>query len=147
MAKNTIAIKSYANIQEEFVAAAAITPGELVAMDSDGKVGPHAIVGGQCACMFALEDFYQGKKITEDYAADDRVICQVFQRGEVAYAIAEGDSTSEGVTVGDLVGSAGDGTLRTFTKGSVDSVAEDFFAIGEALETVEGGQRFMVRIY
>jgi hypothetical protein len=62
--------------------------------------------------MFALEDELQGKEISEDYAADDRVLLGIFRTGDEVYArLADGQVTA----VGDPLESNGDGTLKVHT--------------------------------
>ena len=106
---NTIKIKKYVDIIEEYEANAAIMPGMLIELMSTGKVRAHATAQGNALPMFALEDELQGKSIDDAYAAADRVQCWVPVRGEQVYAIlADGES----VSIGDSLESNGDGYLR-----------------------------------
>ena len=70
MAKNTIIVKSYNNNRDQVVATAvAITPGMLLERTSAGLVQAHSAAGGVIASkIFAMEDAFQGKKITDNYA-------------------------------------------------------------------------------
>jgi len=94
---------------EEFVAAGVVRPGDLIKMDSDGKVVKHASAGGYAERLFALEDALQGKEIGDSYAADDVVGAVVAQPGDVVYAWL---SWGENVTKGDTLVSNGDGALK-----------------------------------
>ncbi len=105
---NTIKLKKYSDVIEEYRAAGAITPGALIAYDAAGKVGAHAGKGGAVMPMFALEDELQGKGIADAYAANDPVQCWVPYRGDHVYALLTGAAVAKG----DPLQSAGDGTLE-----------------------------------
>lgn len=121
MAYNTIKIKKYADIIEELVANAAITPGMLVEIMSTGKVRAHATSAGNAVPMFALEDELQGKDIDEAYAAADQVQCWIPGRGDMVYALL---ADGENVAIGDFLTSNGDGYLKKFIGGA--STLEDY---------------------
>lgn len=107
--KNTIKLKKYSDVIEEYVAHEAITPGHLVELLSTGKVQKHDIAGGSVMPMFALEDELQGNGIDDAYAEDDRAQVWVPGRGDEVYALLKDD---ENVAVGDFVESAGGGLLQ-----------------------------------
>ena len=113
MAKNTISVKTYNNNREEFVANAAITPGHLVEVMSTGKLRVHATQTGNVGPKrFALEDDIQGNGVGDAYSANNKVQTKVFLPGEKVLArLADGTSYA----IGDLLESAGDGTLQKFT--------------------------------
>lgn len=109
MSYNTIKIKKYLDIVEEYTANAAITPGMLIEPMSTGKVRAHATAEGNVIPMFALENELEGQDIDDAYAADDKVQCWIPQRGEEVYAIiADGYD----IDIGDWLASNGDGYLR-----------------------------------
>lgn len=98
--------------QDEGVAAEAITPGQLVAMDANGEYVKHASAGSFAETVFAQEDALQGKTIDDAYADGDRVFLLMAQPGDVVYAwLAAG----ENVTPADFLSSNGDGTLQKAT--------------------------------
>lgn len=107
MAKNTIKLKKYSDVIEEFVAGAAITPGMLVALNASGAVIPHNAADGNAIPMFALEDELQGKTIDDVYAAGDPVQVWVAGRGDIVNAIA-----GTAITAGDFLVSDGTGKLK-----------------------------------
>jgi len=109
MAKNTIKLKKYLDIINEYEANAAITPGMLIEVMSTGKVRAHATAGGNILPMIALEDELQGNGIDDDYAAADQVQCWVPVRGEEAYLILEDGETA---VIGSLLESAGNGNVQ-----------------------------------
>jgi len=119
MAKNTIKLKKYSDVIEEFVAGVAIIPGMLVTLNADGKVIPHNLDGGNAIPMFALEDELQGKTIEDEYAIGNPVQVWVAGRGDIVYALANSGVT---INVGDFLVSAGDGTLKPAGSGTTLSV-------------------------
>lgn len=108
---NTIKLKKYSDVIEEYVAAGTITPGHLVEFDSNGAVAVHSEDGGNAVPIFALEDELQGNAIGEDYSATDRVQCWIPYVGDQVLAWLSG----EAVVKGDYLQSAGDGSLKKFT--------------------------------
>ena len=138
MAYNTIKIKKYLDIVEEYEANAALFPGHLVELMSTGKIRKHATSGGTVLPMFALEDELQGRGIEDDYAAADKVQCWVAQPGEIVYArLADGES----VAPGDFLESASGGTLKKHTATTLSSdPSETIYTkniVGVALESRE----------
>lgn len=111
MKSNTIKLKKYSDVIEEYRASGAITPGMLLAYDNNGKVGAHAAKGGSAVAMFALEDELQGRGIGDAYAANDPVQCWLPYRGDQVYALIKGAA----VVKGALLQSAGDGSLEAFS--------------------------------
>lgn len=135
MTRNTITVKNYLKVYEEGVAAAAITPGHLVEVNSDGKLQVHSTEGGNVLPMVAIEDSLQGGLITKAYAADDRVQAWIPTRGDIANMIlADGET----VAIGDFVESAGDGTVKkTVAAESGDVITPASPIVGVALEAVD----------
>lgn len=127
MAKNTIKVRDYLHVVEEFPAQSAITPGMLVEITSDKEVKPHSVEGGAAPIMFANEDEFQGKTIEDAYAKGALVQCWLPQRGDIAYGILD---DGEDVTTGDVLISAGNGKLK-----AQDS--SEGTPIGIALESVD----------
>lgn len=112
MAYNTIKLKKFTDIVAEYDAAAAITPGHLIELTSLGTVQKHSTSGGNALPMFALEDELQGNGIDDNFAANDKVQCWIATRGEEVYAVlADGETAS----IGSLLESNGDGTLKVHT--------------------------------
>lgn len=121
MSYNTIKIKVYTNVIEEFVAAAAMYPGSLIELNTDNKVQVHATATGNVLPMFALEDELQGNGIDDAYAAGDVVQCITPRRGDVILAIlADGQDVAEGTFLES--NGAGYLTAHTPDKGSQDAI-------------------------
>jgi len=136
MAKNTIKLKKYNDIINEYDAAAAIIPGELIELTTAGTVRAHATEGGNVLPMFALEDELQGNDIDDAYAADDKVQCWVTVRGEEVYAILEDNNH---VHIGDFLESNGAGELQLYYVdiGSGGEVEYGHSIVGIALEEID----------
>lgn len=148
---NTVKVKNYSDIFEEYKAYAAITPGNLVEIYStDGYVRKHSTEGGNALPMFALEDALQGKDIDDDYAAGDKVQCWIPGRGDQVYALLEDGET---IVIGDWLMSNGSGRLQKVDAETL-SAAEAISVIAQALEALdlsgssgtETTQRLLVRI-
>jgi hypothetical protein len=113
MAKNTIKVKKYSDVIEEYTATAvAITPGYLLELTSAGLVQAHSSAGGNVAPpMFALEDELQGNGITDNITASAKVQVWIPYRGDMVYALLK---DGENVAIGDLLESAGNGQLQKY---------------------------------
>jgi len=147
MAKNTIKVKSFLNIADEKTANAALTPGHLIERMSTDKVRKHATAGGPVFPMFAMEDAFQGRKITDAYdtSDNDHVIIWIPTRGDQVYATMS--ATTEALVIGDFVESAGDGTLRKWDIASSGAVIEGSnIIVGVALEAIAAGAKGVIEI-
>lgn len=113
MAYNTIKLKKYVDIIEEYEAAGVILPGNLLEITSAGKVQKHSGAGKTAQALFALEDALQGKGIESAYAAGDKVQVWVATPGEVVYGRLADEET---VVIGDYVESNGAGQLRKVSR-------------------------------
>ncbi len=150
MAKRTIVIKSYNNNRDQIVATAvAITPGELLERTSAGLVQAHSGAGGPVSSkIFAMEDVFQGKKISDDYAVSVPIFIILPTSGDRVYAIFDTTSGAS-LAIGDKLESAGDGTVRKYTGQASGGVAEATGAIvGTALEAqATPGGRVIIEIF
>lgn len=133
MAKNTIKLKKYVDIINEYDAGGAITPGHLVQLDSDGDVTVNSSAGVACQKAFALEDELQGKTISDAYASGDKVQVWNCVPGEEVYALL---ADGENAAIGDKLVSNGDGQLKVMTADSSGAVVEET-PIAIALEAVD----------
>jgi len=98
--------------QREFTAHAALSPGHLLEMNSDGEVLKHATAAGECVRMFAKENELEGETVDDAYAAGDAVQVVFPRAGDVVHArLANGQT----VVKGDYLSSNGDGTLKLHT--------------------------------
>jgi hypothetical protein len=137
MAKHTIKIKKYADIIEEWIASAAITPGHLVeVINSAGspRVRVHATAGGNAIPMFALEDEMQGGGIDDAYTAAYPVQVWIAGRGDEVNALLLDGET---VVVGDFLESAGDGTLQKHVADSAGVGTLSLQIVAIAMESVD----------
>lgn len=131
--KNTVILKRYSAIQNEYAAAAAITPGMLVELTSAGTVQAHSNAGQPCAKQFAIEDALQGKEIDDAFATGDVVRVWTAQSGDEVYAIlADGENAS----IGSFLESDGDGALRVYAADSAGAVEYPASIVGVCIEAV-----------
>ena len=140
---NTIKLKKYVDVINEYEAGDTIIPGQLVQLVSDGTVQPHGTAGGVAEKAFALEDELQGKGIDDAYAEGDRVQVMYARPGDEVYAFLKEASS---ITVGEFLESAGDGSLQKY--GTATAV-ETLFPIAVSLDTVAtapANARIKVRI-
>lgn len=135
MKKNTIKLKKYLDVIEEYTATAvAITPGDLLELTSAGLVQAHSTDSGTVLPMFALEDELQGNGIDDDYAACAKIQVWVAVRGEQVFANIADD---EVITTGDFLVSNGDGTLKGTTNSSATLDEFPSSVVGVALEDLD----------
>jgi len=157
MAKNTIILKNYLNIFEEYVANAAITPGMLIEVMSTEKVKKHATGGGNVLVMVAKEDELQGNGIDTNYAAGDVVSCWIPQRGDIGNLLLRDEET---IVIGDFLESDGEGRVRKHVADMGDSHtgtvqnaiigiavdAKDLSTLPEGSDSSAGGAYYNPRI-
>lgn len=131
-------------IRKEAAAGVAINPGYLIERTSANLFQPHSSAGQTATPMFAVEDELAGKDITQAYAINDQVVVETLPSGAEVYALVA--AAAAAVVIGDLLESAGDGTLRLFTP-PAQAVAEggalnytitqyDKVVVAKALEAV-----------
>lgn len=113
------------NVFEEGRAAAIITPGAMVALNSSGDLIPHNVAGGAAEKQFAVEDALQGRTISNDYAIGELVFTTIAKPGDVVFAWLAAGKT---VVPGTALTSNGDGTLKPAA--GTDSI------VGRSLETL-----------
>jgi len=113
---NTIKLKKYSDIVEEYKALGTITPGMLVELKPTG-IQVHSVAGGNVYPMVATEDSFQGKGIDDKYVITDQVQCWITGRGDVWNALLE---DGENVVIGDWLESAGNGKVRKHVADVVD---------------------------
>lgn len=132
MAYKTITIVG-SPTKKEFDAGAAITPGHLLYLASDGDVEAHATAGGTAAPWFALEDDLRGREIGTAYTADNRVQTGIFSPGDEVYALL---ADGEDAAIGSYVESKGTGELRVVDTDSGIAGVGIQSVVGVAMEAV-----------
>jgi len=128
---NRIQLKGFGR-QEEAVAAGTITPGNLLEVDSAGKVVVHNTEGAASERAFALEDALQGNNQDQDYSSGDVVTYLLATPGDEVSAFIKAGGT---IAIGDILISAGDGTL--IKEGDAASGTTVVQRIAVALEAVD----------
>lgn len=137
MAISTIIVKTLGDsIQKERIAAAAISPGHLIETDVNGKFAVQSTIAIVAARCFAIENMLAGDGIGVNYAADDQVFGQYFQRGEEVFALVAG--TAGAIVIGDLLQAVGDGTLKKVVTTAVP--------LAIALQATSADERIVVEI-
>ena len=121
----TIELYGY-GCQHEATALGAIMPGYLVERAAGG-VQAHGTAGGPANLHFANEYGMTGRSIDDEYETDDQVVFTTYNPGSGVYGlVADGASA---ITEGDLLASAGDGTLAV--------AGDDEVVVAQAMEDVD----------
>lgn len=135
MAKNTVKIKKYSDVIEEYtLTAVAVTPGYFLEVTSAGVAQAHSTAGGNVFPLVALEDELQGDGIDGNIAASQKTQCWIPYRGDQVYAWLKDGETA---VIGSTLESAGDGTLQVHTADSAGVVEYPNAIVGIALEAVD----------
>ena len=96
-------------IRKEGIASVIVTPGYLVERITT-TIRPHVSAGAKAVPMFAVENEVIGNGIDDDYAINDTTLFGVMPPGAEIFALLPASAAA--IVVGDLLESAGDGTLR-----------------------------------
>jgi hypothetical protein len=135
MAKRKIVLARYGDpIRYDRPAAEAVAPGQIVELTSADKFQKHSTAGGNVLPLIvAVEDDLQGKTVTDDYSADNRLQAEVLRPGDrVLLQLKDGES----VSIGDPLESAGDGDVQPHTPDTETLGADS----SGALTTIYGKQ-------
>jgi hypothetical protein len=112
MANHTIIAKGK-GIRMERIAGGAITPGHLIMLNSDDEFVVHGTARQRAVPIVAIEQELFGRDLDTAYAADELVLGEVCRPGMEVYAVFA--AASHTIAIGELLESAGDGTLRELT--------------------------------
>lgn len=115
---NTIVLKGDP-LRKEELAGGAISPGDLIELNSSGVVVRHATAGANAVPMFAVEMDLIGSGITNSYPSGDTVKFVVSRPGDEIYALL---ASGQNVAKGAFLESAGNGALRAYTQQSGSNV-------------------------
>ena len=131
----TIPIKQYGDIvQNNEKLSGAATPGHLLEFFSTaGSVRVHSTAGGNALPMFALESDLEGEEITHALTSGEEIQAWIAKRGDEVNALIK---NGENIAVGDLLESAGDGTLEKFEADSAGAEHVEHI-VGQAMEAVD----------
>lgn len=135
MAKSkTIKLKSYIDVQEEYVLSEIVKPGYLLQLASTNLVAYHATAAGEVLIpMFAQENEFLGKTVGDAYAVGDKLQVWIPTRGDQVNAVLK---AGQKVVIGDNVVSNGDGTLKKTTSTASDPLTAGMI-VGVAVEAVD----------
>jgi len=120
--------------REEFKTNGTPSPGHLLEIDSSGDVLPHNSAGENMYPLFALENDLQGDDIDTAYADNVQAQCAWAKPGVMVNAIL---ADGENVAIGDLLESAGDGTLQKYVLDDSSTVHYSNQIVGVAREAVD----------
>lgn len=120
----------------EFDAAAILSPGNILVVNSAGKAAKNTTEGADGELLVARENYINGKTIDDAYAVDDTVIAGVLQRGAQAQVILK---AGENVAVGEYL--IFDDAGRVIAESSAGSgvTAKRKFVATEALDLSDSG--------
>lgn len=130
-ANRTIVLKSPYGQHEEARASAAITPGMVLQMGSDGRVAPKATAGAATPCMIAKEDAYQGKTVDNAYAINDVVFFWTPNPGDHGNVLL---ATGQNAAIGSILIN---NTAGTYNVAVAETTQRDWQAL-EALNNASG---------
>lgn len=134
---NVIVIKGDP-LRKEDLAGAAITPGDLIELNSSGVVVRHSTAGGNAVPMFAVEMDLIGSGITDSYPSGDTVKYAVFRPGDEVYALL---ASGQNISKGAFLESAGTGALRAYTQQSGGNVYPAAI-VAKAVEAVDNSSGY-----
>jgi hypothetical protein len=104
----------------EAIAAGTILPGHLISLDTAGKVVVHPTAGGVAPSRyFAREEEFTDANLDTAYSSGDSVTYWSCKPGDQVYALVA--AAAPAIVIGDLLESAGDGTLRKVTSYLTDN--------------------------
>lgn len=147
MAIKRIIVKGTA-LRDEDIALGTITPGYLCEQNAGG-VEFHARAAEFAVPTFAVEMELVGNDIDTDYLINETVLLAHPRSGDIVNALVAASAAA--IVRGDLLESAGDGTLRIATAAAATTQLERAATVAVAEEAVDnsgGGTeaRILVRI-
>jgi len=111
MAKNTIKLKIAMNIQNEAMASATVTPGELLEFEAAGTVKPNSVAGGLIEKAVAIEDeMFNGTIDTTYTTTGNPVQYQIVRSGDEVLLKLD---ASENISIGEKLTSSTAGHVKT----------------------------------
>lgn len=135
MAYNTIKLKKYLDVIEEYTPAASITPGMLLELTSAGTVQAHSAAGQDAIPYILLENELEGENIDTAITTTDKAQVWVAQRGEIAYMFL---AAGENAAIGSYLESNGAGLLQVYDPASSAAVLPyPLGIVAQALEALD----------
>jgi hypothetical protein len=132
--RNTVLIKDFTGIREEFVTAAALSPCHLLEITSAGKVQKHSTASGNVTpIIVALEDNMQGNDVADAYGSGAVAQTAILRSGDRVQMILK---DGQNVAIGAKLESAGDGTLQAMALDSTGIYYHEQI-VGIAMEAVD----------
>lgn len=116
MAKQTIKLKKYVDIINEYKAGGAVNPGNFLVLGSAGTV----TAGVPVEKMVALEDELQGRSINDAFAAGEPIQCWSAVSGEEALVVL---ATGQTIVIGNKLEVNASGQVVVAATGTAVAVA------------------------
>jgi len=127
----------------EAVAAAALYPGHLVELDSDGKVVKQPTAAVDTERALAMEDSQQGNGIGDVYSTGDRVFYRVFKRGDVVLAVLK---DGQNITTDEYLEAATNGEVQVYSAGTKLFQCIEALDVSDSATTALSGRRIVCRV-
>ena len=121
----------------EGYASETIKVGMLLGRNLLGRFKKHDVPQGITTRIFAVENIYSGGSYMNDYHSGDRVLARYYRSGDTPIVLLK---DSEQVEVGDVMVSAGNGTLEKQTVPTVGQI------VGYSLDSTIGGIGVKIKI-
>jgi hypothetical protein len=134
---NTVVLKADFPSYRTTIANGALTPGELINLDSAGHAIPHGGSALTALKRFAVEDAQNGVAIGTAYADNDSIQYIHAKPGDEIYAFLKASSAA--VVIGSYVDSAGDGSLEKVDTDAASDDTQRSSIVGQAIEAVTPG--------
>lgn len=125
------------SIHKEALAAAATTikPGMLLEELAAGTVQEHSTAAANAQKLFALTDLTLAATVDDAYAVASTVRYGAFRSGQEVYTWVAASAIA--IVIGDVLESAGDGTVRKATADAATDTAQRDATVGYAIEAVD----------
>lgn len=125
MRTNTVKLKKYQDIINEFFTEAILSPAYLLMVTATGGVVVNTVVTYKPSIIVGLEDELQGKTVTDAFASGDPIQTWAVQPGEEVLIKATG-----AIVAGAQVELVADGTVQALAAGVSIGVATHAAASG-----------------
>ena len=116
-------------------AASAIVPGMLIEELAAGTVQEHSTAAANAQRLFALANLANGETIDDAYGAAETVLYGAAHTGQKVFTLVA--AAAAAIVIGDVLESAGDGTVRIATADAATDTAQRDAIVGYAVEAVD----------
>ncbi len=131
----------------ERLAGGAINPGYLIEKNTSDAVIAHATAAANAQKIIAIENVANAEGIDDAYVSGESTRCWYPRRGDLAYMLVA--AAASAIVIGDVLESAGDGTVRIATADAATDTAQRDSVVGYAAEAVNnsgGGSEARIKV-